>query len=91
MALSNLERQRRYRKRHLGEGGRRERLSCLLMIPTKRNIERLAFYYNCSITDCVEKLINERTIELLSGLDEAGRQAFFNQGVESQPQPPATE
>ena len=87
MALSNLERQRRYRKRHLGEGGRRERLSCLLMIPTKRNVERLAFFYQCTITDCVEKLINERTAELLNGLDEAGRQTFFSQGLEAVTEP----
>jgi hypothetical protein len=79
MSLSNSERQRRYRKRHLGLGGRRERLSCLIAITTKRNVERLAFHFGCSITETVEKLINDKTAVVLSSLDNSGQQAFFEQ------------
>jgi hypothetical protein len=79
MALSNSERQRRYRNRHLGRGGKHERVSCLVFISTKRSIERLAFHFDCSITEMIEQLINEKTAEILSKLDEDGQCKFLIQ------------
>jgi hypothetical protein len=79
MALSNSERQRRYRNRHLGLGGRHERVSCLVFISTKRSIERLAFHFDCSITAMIEQLIKEKTAEILSKLDEDEQSRFLVQ------------
>ena len=79
MALTNSERQRLYRERRLGVGGKHERVSCLVSIATKRNLERLAFHFNNTITDTIEKLINERASDVLSQLDEDGQQQFFSQ------------
>ncbi|TDY21986.1 hypothetical protein B0G81_2239 [Paraburkholderia sp. BL6665CI2N2] len=80
MALSNSERQRRYRKRRLGLGGKHERISCLVCISTKRNLERLACYFDCTITEMIERLINERTSDVLSKLDEESQDRFLAQG-----------
>ena len=79
MALSNSERQRLYRKRHLGRGGRHERVGCLVSISTKRNLERLAFHFGLTITQAIENLINEKTAAVLSELDDPGQQAFLEQ------------
>ncbi|WP_148654379.1 hypothetical protein [Paraburkholderia caribensis] len=79
MALSNSERQRLYRKRRLGMGGRHERINCLVAISTKRSVERLAFYHRTTITGMIEKLINDKTAALLSELDDEERQRFFEQ------------
>ncbi len=84
MALSNSERQRQYRERRLGVGGKHERISCLVSIATKRSLERLAFHYDRTITGTIEMLINERTTEVLSQLDEDGQQRFFSQGLVSE-------
>ena len=84
MALSNSERQRRYRKRRLGVGGKHERVNCLVSISTKRNLERLAFHFEVTITGMIERLINEKAEVLLSQLDERETQRFFAQGVISE-------
>nr|WP_132458228.1 hypothetical protein [Paraburkholderia sp. BL8N3] len=84
MALSNSERQRRYRTRRLGVGGKHERISCLVSIATKRSLERLAFHFNSTITGTIETLIIEKTNEVLSQLDEDEQQRFFSQGFISE-------
>ena len=84
MALSNSERQRRYRKRRLGVGGKHERISCLVSISTKRSLERLAFHFDSTITGTIEMLIIEKTNEVLRQLDEDGQERFFSQGFVSE-------
>ena len=79
MALSNTERQRRFRTRRLGRGGIYERISCLVHISTKRSIERLACHFDCSITETIERLIIEKTASILAGLDEEGQERFYAQ------------
>jgi hypothetical protein len=79
MALSNSERQRRYRDRRLGLGGKHERISCLVCISTKRSVERLAFHFACNITEMIERLINEKASEILNELDEDGQFRFLAQ------------
>ncbi len=81
MALSNAERQRLYRKRRLGLGGKHERISCLVSISTKRSVERLAIYFGYTITEMIERLINDKTANVLSKLDEEGQYRFFSQEV----------
>jgi hypothetical protein len=50
-------------------------------IPTKRNLERLASYFDCTITEMIERLINERTSDLLGKLDEESQDRFLAQGA----------
>lgn len=79
MALTNAEKQRRYRNRHLGLGGKREPLQCLITIPAKRNLERLACHYGYSMTAMLEVLVNERTIDLLRKLTDREQKSFYAQ------------
>src|SRR4051812_29094379 len=79
MALTNAEKQRRYRTRHLGVGGKREPLQCLITIPAKRNLERLACHYGYSMTTMLEMLVNERTVELLRNLNDWEQKNFYAQ------------
>src|SRR6201991_925696 len=79
MGLSNSEKQRRYRQRHLGPGGGSERLSVFVRISTKRNLERLASHYGNTITNTVENLINEKTLSILNGLNETEQHEFFSE------------
>jgi len=77
MPISNAEKQRRYRARHLGPGGSYERLSVLVRIATKRNLERLASHYGYTMTGMIEALINERTQQILSSLSEREQNDFY--------------
>ncbi|GAB2892133.1 hypothetical protein GCM10027093_29200 [Paraburkholderia jirisanensis] len=79
MGLSNSEKQRRYRQRHLGPGGGSERLSIFVRISTKRNLERLASHYGNTITNTVENLINEKTLSILNGLNESEQHEFYSE------------
>lgn len=63
--------------RHLGPGGRYERVSVLVRIATKRNLERLADYHGYTITGMVEALINEKTQLLLESLSEHEQNDFY--------------
>jgi hypothetical protein len=60
-------------------GGKYERVNCLVFISTKRSIERLAFHFDCSITEMIEQLINEKAAEIMGRLDEAGQCSFLVQ------------
>jgi len=56
MALSQAEKQRRYRERHLGYDGEKQRIQCLVSLGTKLKLKRLAHYYGCTLTTLIEKL-----------------------------------
>jgi hypothetical protein len=79
MTLSNAERQRRFRTRRLGLGGKYERLNCMVLISTKRSVERLAFRFDCSITEMIERLINDKMTEVLGMLDDDEQIRFLAQ------------
>jgi hypothetical protein len=77
MARSNAERQREYRQRKLGLGGRYELLSCLVRIATKRNLVRLAVFFSCSITETIERLIEDRASLIRNRLSGTDLEAFL--------------
>lgn len=79
MAKTNAERQRSYRLRRTGKGGRHERLSCYVSISTKRNLERLAAHFRLTMTDTLERIVSEHTAALLARLDEHERELFFEE------------
>jgi hypothetical protein len=56
MGLTQIEKQRRYRERHLGYHGKKERLQCIVSLHTKAKLTRLARYHGCSITKMLEIL-----------------------------------
>ena len=56
MALSQAEKQRRYRERHLGHDGEKQRIQCVVSLRTKLKLKRLAHYYGCSVATLIENL-----------------------------------
>lgn len=56
MALSQAEKQRRYRERHLGSDGEKHRIQCLVSVRTELKLKRIAHYYGCNLTSLIEKL-----------------------------------
>jgi hypothetical protein len=54
--MSNAEKQRRYRERHLGPDGDLERVTLYLSIAARDQLDRLAVHYCLSLTLLVEEL-----------------------------------
>lgn len=79
MGISNAEKQRRFRARNLGSGGRYERLTAVIPIATKRKLERLASHYSCTLAGMIAMLIHERTVSLLNSLSEVEQEDFYSE------------
>jgi len=54
MAMTPAEKQRRYRQRHLGVNGQKERLQCMVSAHAKAQLTRLAHYHGYSVTRLIE-------------------------------------
>jgi predicted DNA-binding ribbon-helix-helix protein len=57
MALSNSEKQARYRERHLGVDGEKVRVGLILDATTRTKMDRLARQKGYTITALVEELV----------------------------------
>jgi hypothetical protein len=72
MALTNAEKQARYRERHLGVNGEKRRLTLFIDATTGAQLERLAHHKGYSVTALVEELAasaERRITSKLSGWD----------------------
>jgi hypothetical protein len=70
MALTNTEKQARYRERHLGVDGEKVRVGLILDAGTRVQLGRLARHKHCTITALVEDLVESaerRATARLSG------------------------
>jgi predicted DNA-binding ribbon-helix-helix protein len=56
MALTNAEKQARYRERHLSVDGEKKAVHLFLSAPTHAQLKRLARHKGCTITALVEDL-----------------------------------
>jgi hypothetical protein len=68
MALTPAEKQRRYRARHLGVDGAKERMQFFLNAPAKAQLVRLADYHGYTMTTLIETLIAEAERALIDKL-----------------------
>ena len=68
MALSQAEKQRRYRERHLGVNGTKRRMQCLLSAGAREQLGRLAHYNGYSVTKLIEQLAANAERAVLSKL-----------------------
>jgi hypothetical protein len=59
MALTSAEKQRRYRERHLGFDGNKDRLQLLISVPAKAQLARLARHRGYTITKLIEDLAEQ--------------------------------
>jgi hypothetical protein len=66
MALTTAEKQQRYRQRHLGVKGRKQRIQFFVSVQAKAQLERLALHYGYTITRVIEKLTAEAERALLT-------------------------
>jgi hypothetical protein len=64
MALTNAEKQARYRERHLGADGEKRRTTLFLNATTRAQLDRLAHRKGYSVTAVIEELaaIAERRV-----------------------------
>jgi macrodomain Ter protein organizer (MatP/YcbG family) len=79
MAMTNAERQRRYRQKHLkDETGGKERLSLMLDFRAKLTLDRLAKRYTVTQAELIERLLREEQDRLLETLNAEEQTAYYD-------------
>jgi hypothetical protein len=68
MALTSAEKQQRYRERHLGIHGTKERIQFFISVQTRAQLGRLARHYGYAVTKVIEDLAADAERALLSKL-----------------------
>ena len=68
MALTSAEKQRRYRERHLGVHGSKERIQLFVSVQTKAQLGRVARHYGYTITRIIEDLVKDADRAILDRL-----------------------
>jgi hypothetical protein len=77
MGLSNAEKQRRYRERHLGPDGTKARLQLVVDADTVAQLKRLARHRGCTLTEMVEHLAADAERAALAKLTPAKRREYL--------------
>jgi len=78
MALTTAEKQRRYRKRHLGVDGTKDRIQLFISVQAKARLRRLAQHYGYTVTKAVETLAVDAERELLDRLPRPQHRAYLD-------------
>jgi len=78
MALTTAEKQRRYRQRHLGVDGTKDRIQLFISVQTKAQLRRLARHHGYTVTKAVETLAVDAERELLDRLPRPQHRAYFD-------------
>jgi hypothetical protein len=68
MALTAAEKQQRYRERHLGVNGGKQRIQFFVSVQAKAQLERLALHYGYTVTKVIEKLAADAERAILNRL-----------------------
>ena len=79
MALISAEKQRRYRERHLGVHGSKERIQLFISVQTKAQLGRLAHHYGHTITKVVEDLVKDADRAILDRLPRSSAPGISRQ------------
>ncbi len=83
MTLTNAERQRNYRERHLkAENGTASRINTLVDDKAKLALERIAAYYGVTQREALEQVIGEHQAQILAGLDGIGQGRYFDRQLQ---------
>jgi hypothetical protein len=78
MALTSAEKQQRYRERHLGIHGTKERIQLFISVQARAQLGRLAGHYGYTVTKVVEDLAAEAEREILNRLPPRQRTAYLD-------------
>jgi hypothetical protein len=80
MALTNAEKQARYRKRHLGVRGTKSRVQLFLSADTKAQLGRLARRKDYTITALIEELVASAERRIAARLSGKALKAYYDGG-----------
>jgi hypothetical protein len=80
MALTTAEKQQRYRERHLGVNGGKQRIQFFVSVQAKAQLERLALHYGYTITKVIEKLTADAERALLNRLPPQKHTVYLDGG-----------
>jgi hypothetical protein len=78
MALTSAEKQRRYRERHLGVHGSKERIQLFISVQTKAQLGRLARHHGYTVTTMIEHLAAAAEHALLDRLPRRQHSAYHD-------------
>jgi hypothetical protein len=81
MAMTNAEKQRAYRERHLGFSGEKSRLQLVLNVRAKFQLERVARHRGYSVTVLVEELAAQVERRIIDQMTPKQRQEYFDAGA----------
>jgi hypothetical protein len=77
VALTNTEKQARYRERHLGVDGEKARVGLILNASTRAQMGRLARYRGYTITALIEELVGSAERQVTARLSGKGLKAYY--------------
>jgi hypothetical protein len=78
MALTNTEKQARYRERHLGVNGKKARVGLILDAGTRAQMSRLARHKGYTITSLVEELVESAEGRATTRLSGKALSAYYD-------------
>jgi hypothetical protein len=78
MALTSAEKQQRYRERHLGIHGTKERIQLFISVQARAQLGRLAGHYGYTVTKVIEDLAADAERALLNRLPPRQRTAYLD-------------
>jgi predicted DNA-binding ribbon-helix-helix protein len=77
MALTNAEKQARYRERHLGVDGEKARVQLFLSASTKAQLDRLARRKDYTVTALIEELAASAERRVTAKLSGRARKRYY--------------
>jgi hypothetical protein len=77
MALTNAEKQARYRERHLGRHGEKARVQLFLSASAKAQLFRLAHRKGYTVTALIEKLAASAERRVTARLSSRARKRYY--------------
>jgi hypothetical protein len=78
MALTSAEKQQRYRERHLGIHGTKERIQLFISVQARAQLGRLAGHYGYTVTKVIEDLAADAERAVLNRLPPGQRTAYLD-------------
>jgi hypothetical protein len=78
MALTNAEKQARYRERHLGIEGEKARLQLFLSAATRAQLDRLARHKGYTVTALIEELAANAERRAVARLAPKALKAYYD-------------
>jgi hypothetical protein len=78
MALTSAEKQQRYRQRHLGIYGAKQRIQLFVSVQAKAQLARLARHCGYTVTNMIEKLAADAERRLLNRLPPRQHTAYLD-------------